>query len=173
MNEYRDLLSRSAFFAVVCIAFGWPFRSTVHEGKAQQQGPSPNIPNIAPGSAYRQTNLVSDIPGYRQCSIDSSSTGGELRREVQAAAVVRSGLQITPRVPRSLLSGYAYGRSGVKAVCGKFSCLQQILQSCLRVDAVLRFVTSKSGPDRLYELAEPIEFNRRSTADRFRFHLFD
>ena len=29
----------------------------------QEQGQQPNIPIIAPGSAYRQTNLLSDIPG--------------------------------------------------------------------------------------------------------------
>ena len=28
-----------------------------------QDTQSPNVPNIAPGSAYRQTNLISDIPG--------------------------------------------------------------------------------------------------------------
>ncbi|MEP6568963.1 MAG: TIGR03118 family protein [Acidobacteriota bacterium] len=32
-------------------------------GTSQEQDPVPNIPIIAPGSAYRQTNLVSDIPG--------------------------------------------------------------------------------------------------------------
>jgi len=32
-------------------------------GRAQQVGPGPNIPIIAPGSAYRQTNLLSDSPG--------------------------------------------------------------------------------------------------------------
>lgn len=29
----------------------------------QQDDPQLNIPNIAPGSAYRQTNLISDVPG--------------------------------------------------------------------------------------------------------------
>lgn len=29
----------------------------------QQDDPHPNLPSIAPGSAYRQTNLISDVPG--------------------------------------------------------------------------------------------------------------
>ena len=35
-----------------------------HGGNAQQDPAAPNIPVIPPGSAYRQTNFVSDIPGY-------------------------------------------------------------------------------------------------------------
>src|ERR1043166_1150321 len=27
------------------------------------RGQEPNVPSIAPGSAYRQTNLISDVPG--------------------------------------------------------------------------------------------------------------
>jgi uncharacterized protein (TIGR03118 family) len=34
-----------------------------HRPSSAQQNPTPNIPVIPPGSAYRQTNFVSDIPG--------------------------------------------------------------------------------------------------------------
>ena len=37
---------------------------TFAQGAASDQEVTPNIPVIAPGSAYRQTNLTSDLPGF-------------------------------------------------------------------------------------------------------------
>src|SRR2546430_17499068 len=45
----------------VAIAVGFPFTHTVPPAGAQEQ--LPNVPVIAPGSAFRQTNFISDIPG--------------------------------------------------------------------------------------------------------------
>ncbi|HKP47474.1 MAG TPA: TIGR03118 family protein, partial [Pyrinomonadaceae bacterium] len=52
-----------AFIMLATIALFLPNRVVRH---AHAQAPSPigtDVPNIAPGSAYRQTNLISDIPG--------------------------------------------------------------------------------------------------------------
>jgi uncharacterized protein (TIGR03118 family) len=56
------------FFLFVCMLPVIPAtparaKSTTMKAAMDDQGQTPNIPVIAPGSAYRQTNLISDIPG--------------------------------------------------------------------------------------------------------------
>jgi uncharacterized protein (TIGR03118 family) len=60
----RTVLFVSSF--ILCAGLIAAFRDSgatrVHS-QNQQDGQQPNIPNIAPGAAYRQTNLLADVPG--------------------------------------------------------------------------------------------------------------
>jgi uncharacterized protein (TIGR03118 family) len=50
----------------LAIALGFPFKQTDRTVRAQEPiAPviRPDVPNIPPGSAYRQTNFISDVPG--------------------------------------------------------------------------------------------------------------
>jgi uncharacterized protein (TIGR03118 family) len=50
--------------ALLLLAFApAPPASRVLAWRVADDTQSPNVPNIAPGSAYRQTNLISDVPG--------------------------------------------------------------------------------------------------------------
>jgi|GEM_PF-524042 len=64
-GTFRIGLVLTAVAVAICaIAFAVPFNQLAPVASAQQQQQPPqDIPVIPPGSAYRQTNLLSDIPG--------------------------------------------------------------------------------------------------------------
>ncbi len=64
-NRFRELIGFTLTLALVLlplVAFGGRSTKAEHKATALQE-PAPAIPVIPPGSAYRQTNFVSDIPG--------------------------------------------------------------------------------------------------------------
>src|ERR1044071_370732 len=64
LSRNRVLLASLVIAFAISGAFIFPLQVSVPAHAQEQTAPvSPNIPVIAPGSAYRQTNLISDIPG--------------------------------------------------------------------------------------------------------------
>src|SRR5437870_7934774 len=65
-NRRKQYRPKVFFLAIAILAIslvvGSPFKRIIATVGAQQQLP-PNVPVIAPGSAYRQTNFISDVPG--------------------------------------------------------------------------------------------------------------
>src|ERR1044071_2788355 len=63
-SRNRVLLATLFIAFAISGAFIFPLQVSVPAHAQEQPAPvSQNIPVIAPGSAYRQTNLLSDIPG--------------------------------------------------------------------------------------------------------------
>lgn len=60
-HSRRRIFFVAVAFLAIAISAGFPFKRTIAPASAQKQ--LPNVPALAPGSAYRQTNFLSDIPG--------------------------------------------------------------------------------------------------------------
>ncbi|HEY8224192.1 MAG TPA: TIGR03118 family protein, partial [Pyrinomonadaceae bacterium] len=57
-------LSLTAFLYLCMLPVAAPWTSATLAAKTATDDQNPNVPPIPPGSAYRQTNFVSDIPGF-------------------------------------------------------------------------------------------------------------
>src|SRR5215510_1980262 len=65
-NSRNTIVVLAIAIVFVAIALGFPFKQADRTVRAQEPtGPviRPDIPSIPPGSAYRQTNLLTDVPG--------------------------------------------------------------------------------------------------------------
>src|ERR1043165_905280 len=60
-HSRRRLFFLAITIAAVSMLLGFPFKRTIESAGAQKE--LPNVPVIAPGSAYRHTNLISDAAG--------------------------------------------------------------------------------------------------------------
>jgi uncharacterized protein (TIGR03118 family) len=120
-----------SFFLFVCVLPVIPAtpagaKSSTTKATMDDQGQIPNIPVIAPGSAYRQTNLLSDIPGLAPVldpllvnpwgisqtasspfwvANNGTSTSQLIRGDVGGAPVVLNAAMPTVTIPGGLPTG--------------------------------------------------------------------